>query len=99
MVNNIAFQRKLRKLKKPLRFSHVLPTMRIMCNRQFSINKEVEADKSYSLKIHFTAFRAFFFLFRFSLTNTRNSQDIRERGGFFFSSSLPLPPASQKLRR
>ena len=51
MVNNIAFQRKLRKLKKPLSFSHILPTMRIMCNRQFSINKEVEADKPYSLRL------------------------------------------------
>ena len=40
----------------------------------------------------------FFFLSGFSFTNIHESQDCRGRGGHFFNSSLPLPPASQTLR-
>ena len=40
----------------------------------------------------------FFFLSGFSFTNIHESQDCRGRGGHFFNSSLPLPPALQTLR-
>ena len=37
----------------------------------------------------------FFFLSGFSFTNIHDSQNSRGRGGYFFYSSVPLPPASQ----
>ena len=46
----------------------------------------------------FITIAIFFFLSRFSFTNILESQDCREGGGYFFNSSLPLPPDSQTLR-
>ena len=41
---------------------------------------------------------SFFLLSGFSFTNIQYSQNSRGRAGYFFKSSLPLPPTSQTLR-
>ena len=49
----------------------------------------------------YQCFFCFFFLCGFSFTNTHKSQNHRTAevgGGHFFNPSLPLPPASQRLR-
>ena len=46
----------------------------------------------------FSSDNSFFFLSGFSFPNIHDSQDSRRRGGYLFTSSLPLPPVSQTLR-
>ena len=40
----------------------------------------------------------YFLLSEFSFVNIHDSRDSKERGGYFFSSSIPFPPASKPLR-
>ena len=60
----------------------------------FAFNKEFLNGK-----FHFVCSAGFLvFLSEFSFTNSHDSQDSREGVGYFFESSLALPPASQTLR-
>ena len=67
-----------------------------ICKKEFYANKNDENEfKKFKI---YQEDKDFFFFLGFSFTNIQESQDCRGRGGHFFNSSLPLPPASQTLR-
>ena len=66
---------------------------------KLSIEHITDEDYAHTQKVFFVFCFCFcFFLSGFSFTKFTNHRTAEEGGGYFFNSSLPLPPASQTLR-